>query len=121
MVVIACLALCSLSWSIFPGRMESSEFQAGEAEGDVDGKMISGSDSDEEEGDGVQPPQYSESIDDTASITSTAMSTTAMRATSEKLGEVHVEMLPIMGFGMRTPAMSSRLHQHKEEILKVLL
>jgi hypothetical protein len=46
MVVIACLTLCSLSWSMFPGRMESSEFQVGEEKGDVDGKRISGSDSD---------------------------------------------------------------------------
>jgi hypothetical protein len=69
----------------------------------------------------VQPPQYSGVIGDTASIKSMAMSTTAMRVTSEKPGDVYIEVLPIMGFGMRTPAMSPRLHQHKEEILNVLL
>ena len=99
MVVTACLALTILHPGVcFQGEWRSANFRLGKQQrGNVDGKRISRSNSDEEEGHGVEPPQYSESIDDAASIRSATMSATAVRGTPVRPGEVRVEMLPVYG------------------------
>jgi hypothetical protein len=94
MVAIACLCLTILHPGVcFKGEWRAANFKLGKRI-NAEGKMISRTDSGSESG--REPPEYSESIDDAASIIS-SRSATVMTSVPVRPGQVHVEMVPIYG------------------------
>jgi hypothetical protein len=91
MVCIACLSLTILHPGVcFQGEWRAANFTLRGKRQRSNGKDISTSDTDTE---AMEPPQYSESIDDVDSL----HSVTLMTATHVRPGQVHVEMVPIYG------------------------
>jgi hypothetical protein len=102
MVAIACLALTILHPGVcFQGDWRAANFKFGKQKQSLngDGKRISrsDSDSDEEMGGRLEPPQYTESIVDDGVSIGEASVATARRVTPVGPGQVHVEMLPVYG------------------------
>jgi len=93
MVATACLCLTILHPGVcFKGEWRAANFKLGKRS-NVEGKII---DSDSERGSGREPLEYSESIDDAASIIS-SRSARIMASVPIRPGQVHVEMVPVYG------------------------
>jgi hypothetical protein len=96
MVATACLCLTILHPGVcFKGEWRAANFKLGKRS-NAEGKMISISRSDSDSESGREPPEYSESIDNAASIIS-SRSATVMTSVPVRPGQVHVEMVPIYG------------------------
>jgi hypothetical protein len=97
MVATACLCLTILHPGVcFKGEWRAANFKLGKRT-NAEGKMISISRSDSDSESGREPPEYSESIDDAASIIS-SRSAIVMTSVPVRPGQVHVEMVPVYGF-----------------------
>ena len=95
MVCIACLSLTVLHPGVcFQGEWRAANFALRGKRPNPNGKDISLSDVDSE---AVEPPQYSESVDDVDSLNSEALNARIMTATHVRPSQVHVEMVPIYG------------------------
>jgi hypothetical protein len=95
MVSIACLSLTTLHPGVcFQGEWRAANFTLRGKRPNSNGKGISLSNIDSE---AVEPPQYSESLDDVDSLHSEALNARIMTATHVRPGLAHVDMVPIYG------------------------
>jgi hypothetical protein len=107
MVATACLCLTILHSGVcFKGEWRAANFKLGKRS-NAEGKIISISRSDSGSESGREPPQYSESIDDAASIIS-SRSATVMTSVPVIPGQVHVEIVPTYGIRYEKPATNFR-------------
>jgi hypothetical protein len=98
MVCIACLCLTILHPGVcFQGEWRAANFKFAGKRPNSKGKEVSLSDVDTESATVVEPPEYSESVDDVDSLHSEALNARVMTATQVRTGQVHLEMLPIYG------------------------
>lgn len=111
MVCIACLSLTILHPGMcFQGEWRAANFTLREKKSRSKGKAISVSETDTE---AIEPPQYSESVDDIDSLPVEALNATVMTAMHVSPGQVHVEMVPI--YGIRYENTSDRFPRPRSE------
>jgi hypothetical protein len=95
MVCIASLSLTILHPGVcFQGEWRAANFALRGKRLKSNGKNVSVSDTDTE---AIEPPQYSESIDDVDSLNSEAFSARVVTARHFSPGQAHIEMVPIYG------------------------